>query len=58
MAADFSKFDNAEPLSPEEAKEARLRAKMKIENEAWKMKGMRVSRTEFGMARLKNLRVI
>ena len=58
MATDFLKFDDAEPLSPEEEKEARLRAKMKIENEAWKMKGMRVSRTEFGIARLKNLRVM
>ena len=53
MAADFSKFDDAESLSPEEAKEARLRAKMKIENEAWKMKGMRVSRTEFAIHRMK-----
>ena len=55
MAADFSKFNDAEPLSP---KEERLKAKLEIENEAWKMKGMKVSRSEFGMARLKNLRVI
>jgi len=55
MATDFSKFDNAEPLSP---KEERLKAKLEIENEAWKMKGMKVSRTEFGIARIKNLRVI